>query len=492
MSSNQTMTVEALGDALVLGLSDRDLVGRFTSVRQQAAQVHAAEVRLLAEAGQLAATRSAALRSDSREREMHLRSIAAELALAVRASDRTVQRQINDAVVLAEDFTPVLEALEEGRIFVGHARVIVDAGTPIQDADARLAFATEAVARAENLSPSRLRPAVEALAERLQPRTVTERHRDARADRAVTVTERPDGMGELIYIGPATLVHGIYDRLTQQARAVRNAAAQPGASFGPAAVDTGTGAEAEASADTTDGAGAGASGQTTSDCAPESVPDPRTIDQLRADIFADMLLTSAPQDDPTLAADPSLGFGGLGAIRAIVHVTVPALSLAGLSDEPAELVGRTPIDIDTARRLAGHATGWDRVLSDPITGGILAVDRYTPNADLKRFLRARDEHCRFPGCRQPVHRCDIDHGTDWAHGGTTCAHNLHHLCRRHHTLKHATPWHVRNLSGGILEWTSPTGKIYIDDPPSRVRFTPTTMFPALRRTVENRCIRILD
>ncbi|WP_157811259.1 HNH endonuclease signature motif containing protein [Microbacterium lacus] len=445
MSSNQTVVGEALDDAPVLGL-----VEGIVALRKQAAQVHAAEVRLLAGAGELAASRSAVLRSDSREREMHLRSIAAELALAVRASDRTVQRQINDAVVLAEDFTPVLEALEAGRIFVGHARVIVDAGTPIQDAEARITFATEAVARAENLSPSRLRPAVEALAERFQPRTVTERHRDARADRAVTVTDRADGMGELTYVGPATLVHGIYDRLTQQARAVRNAAAQPGASFGPAAV---------------------AANETADE--PQSVPDPRTIDQLRADIVADMLLTSAPQDDPTTAADPSLGFGGLGAIRAIVHVTVPALSLAGLSDDPAELVGRAPIDIDTARHLAGMTSGWDRVLSDPITGGILAVDRYTPNADLKRFLRARDEHCRFPGCRQPVHRCDIDHGKDWAHGGTTCAHNLHHLCRRHHTLKHATPWQVRNLGGGVLEWTSPTGQIYIDHPPSRVRFTPT-------------------
>ncbi|WP_103662948.1 DUF222 domain-containing protein [Microbacterium sp. CJ77] len=235
MSSNQTLDVEALDDASVLGL-----VEGIVALRKQAAQVHAAEVRLLATAGELAASRSAALRSDSREREMHLRSIAAELALAVRASDRTVQRQINDAVVLAEDFTPVLEALEEGRIFVGHARVILDAGTPIQDPEARLVFAADAVARAENLSPARLRPAVEALAERLQPRTVTERHRDARADRAVTVTDRPDGMGELIYIGPATLVHGIYDRLTQQARAVRNAA-QPGASFGPAAVDPSAG-----------------------------------------------------------------------------------------------------------------------------------------------------------------------------------------------------------------------------------------------------------
>lgn len=448
MSSNQVVVVEALDDAPVLGL-----VEGIVALRRQAAQVHAAEVRLLAGAGQLAASHSASLRSDSREREMPLRSIAAELALAVRASDRTVQRQINDAVVLADDFTPVLEALEEGRIFVGHARVIVDAGTPIQDAEARITFATEAVARAENLSPSRLRPAVEALAERLQPRTITERHRDARADRAVTVTDRADGMGELNYVGPATLVHGIYDRLTQQARAVREAStAQPGASFGPAAIAT-----SEAADETV------------------PVPDPRTIDQLRADIFADMLLTSAPQDDPTVdsTADPSLGFGGLGAIRAIVHVTVPALSLAGLSNEPAELVGRAPIDIDTARSLAGRASGWDRVLSDPVTGGILAVDRYTPGADLKRFLRARDEHCRFPGCRQPVHRCDIDHGRDWALGGTTCAHNLHHLCRRHHTLKHATPWQVRNLGGGILEWTSPTGRVYIDDPPSRVRFTPT-------------------
>ncbi|MDO8384377.1 MAG: DUF222 domain-containing protein [Microbacterium sp.] len=437
MSSNQTGVVEALDNAPVLGL-----VEGIVALRKQAAQVHAAEVRLLAGAGQLAASRSSRLRSDSREREMHLRSIAAELALAVRASDRTVQRQINDAVVLADDFTPVLEALEAGRIFVGHARVIVDAGTPIQYPEARIAFATEAVSRAENLSPSRLRPAVEALAERFQPRTVTERHRDARADRAVTVTDRADGMGELTYVGPATLVHGIYDRLTQQARAVRNAAAQPGASFGPAAV-----------AASTDTAPTGGAGAETSDCTPELTPDPRTIDQLRADIFADMLLTSAPQDDPTIAADPSLGFGGLGAIRAIVHVTVPALSLAGLSDDPAELVGRAPIDIDTARSLAGRASGWDRVLSDPVTGGILAVDRYTPSADLKRFLRARDEHCRFPGCRQPVHRCDIDHGQDWALGGTTCAHNLHHLCRRHHTLKHATPWQVRNLGGGVLEWT---------------------------------------
>ena len=34
----------------------------------------------------------------------------------------------------------------------------------------------------------------------------------------------------------------------------------------------------------------------------------------------------------------------------------------------------------------------------PHTGATLAVDRYRPSAELRRFLRVRDERCRFPGC----------------------------------------------------------------------------------------------
>ena len=32
-------------------------------------------------------------------------------------------------------------------------------------------------------------------------------------------------------------------------------------------------------------------------------------------------------------------------------------------------------------------------------------------------------------------------------------------------LKHHSPWHVDQTSGGVLEWTSPTGRTYIDRPP---------------------------
>lgn len=51
--------------------------------------------------------------------------------------------------------------------------------------------------------------------------------------------------------------------------------------------------------------------------------------------------------------------------------------------------------------------------------------------------------------------------------------NLAHLCRRHHILKHHTAWRVRQLSDGVLEWTSPTGRVYRDIPTSSVTFTPT-------------------
>jgi hypothetical protein len=92
-------------------------------------------------------------------------------------------------------------------------------------------------------------------------------------------------------------------------------------------------------------------------------------------------------------------------------------------------------------------------------------------------VRVRDRHCRFVGCRQPVHRCDLDHTIDAATGGATSAVNLAHLCRRHHVLKHDTAWTVRQLPGGILEWTSPTGRVYVDTPVSSVAFAAESPHP---------------
>ncbi len=57
--------------------------------------------------------------------------------------------------------------------------------------------------------------------------------------------------------------------------------------------------------------------------------------------------------------------------------------------------------------------------------------------------------------------------------GPTALWNLAHLCQRHHSMKQFTLWKVRQLKGGVLEWTSPTGRIYREDAPAPpIAFTP--------------------
>jgi hypothetical protein len=202
--------------------------------------------------------------------------------------------------------------------------------------------------------------------------------------------------------------------------------------------------------------------------------DARSLDELRADIAADLLLTGAPTAH--VICDDS-GRNLLEGIRATVQVAIPATTLTGTDDtdtaaagNAAFLAGHGPIDPHTARRLAGTATGWDRLFRHPDTGVLLTVDRYTPTELQKRFLKARDETCRFPCCRTPASRADADHTIDWQYGGETNINNLGYLCRAHHMVKHHTPWTVTQLPGGVLEWTSPLGTTYPDVPQPTVRF----------------------
>jgi len=177
----------------------------------------------------------------------------------------------------------------------------------------------------------------------------------------------------------------------------------------------------------------------------------RTLEQLRADVAADLLG----------------GILGSGGASVSVAVTVPVLTLLGHDDGPGTLEGYGPIDADTARRLAGHASSFTRILTHPVTGTVLDVDRatYRVPADLKRWLAIRDGGaCTFPGCGRAARECDLDHTVAWADGGTTSAGNLAHLCRNHHRLKHETGWSVRRGPEGSL-WRSPTGYERGADPP---------------------------
>ena len=144
-----------------------------------------------------------------------------------------------------------------------------------------------------------------------------------------------------------------------------------------------------------------------------------------------------------------------------VNVTIDLPTLLGLAENPGQLSGYGAIPASVARELASDAT-WKRFITDPQTGNLLDYGRekYEPPQALVDFLLARDRTCRFPGCRQPAYRADIDHAQSWESGGETKPENLGLLCRRHHRLKTHGRWALVSNSDGSCEWTSPVGKSY--------------------------------
>ncbi|WP_257514700.1 HNH endonuclease signature motif containing protein [Microbacterium sp. zg.Y909] len=410
-------------------------------IRARIAALQAEELGLLARADAIAAEQTARVPSSAgREREMPLREMAAEVGTVLRRSDRVIQDRLHDATVLVTGFPATVAALRSGAIDTSHVRLIQDAGARITDPDARARFEQAALVVCERETPGRAKPIIAMIAQKLHPVPLAERHAEAAAGRRVWVRDLDDGMAELAAVLPAALAYAIRDRLTQHAReviAARRATADP---------------VAEEPADTVSAA-----------------TDARTADQVRADALTDLLLTGHATTPVSSSSTPAGQ-----AITAHVQIIIPVDTLTGEGTAPAELIGYGPIDPDTARRLAATADLWERVFTSPTTGAVQHVDTYRPNRAQRRHLDARDEHCRFPGCRRPVYYCDHDHTLDHARGGPTDVCNLANLCVRHHTLKHASAWTVTQKPHGILEWTSPTGRIHLDIPRRVLEFTALT------------------
>ena len=429
-----------------------DLVDALSVADATVNAMMAARDGLLALAGRLAV--DIAAQGDHPDRgDMTTRAVAAEIGQLLRVSDRTVERRMGQASNLVDGFPTVWRAQGAGRISAAHAHVIIEAGAGLDTAADRERFAAAVLPLAEEESPNRLRPLATAIAARFHERSVDERHRAARTQRRVWTTDRDDAMADLHLRAPAVLVHAVHERLSQMAHLIRT----------------------ENRREAADAAASGIPFE----------PDSRGVDEIRADLLTDLALSGSP------TAHDSVD-GLLGEIRGRVEISVPVLTLMGddlrrvhddhdvaeatdtevaASDPigtlpPAMLDGAVPVDVATARLLAGLAVGWDRVLTHPVTGALLAVDRYRPSEQLRRHLRSRDRRCRFPTCGLRSHRCDLDHTHAASTGGATTVDNLSCLCRRHHILKHHSPWQAAQREGGVVEWTSPAGRTYVDRPPA--------------------------
>jgi len=131
-------------------------------------------------------------------------------------------------------------------------------------------------------------------------------------------------------------------------------------------------------------------------------------------------------------------------------------------DPPGGTLARA---LQAAARAAARAR--DSAHADAAAGGCAhrsASPAYRPPPRLQDYITARDLTCRFPTCRQPAWRGDLDHTIPYDKGGPTCRCNLGGLCRPHHQLKQHPRWTLEQTAPGIFAWTTPAGRTFSATP----------------------------
>ncbi|RSM55133.1 HNH endonuclease [Amycolatopsis sp. WAC 01376] len=173
----------------------------------------------------------------------------------------------------------------------------------------------------------------------------------------------------------------------------------------------------------------------------------RTLDQHRADIFAERLLAE----------------DGHGKPRAHIHVYVDFLTLVGARNAPATLAGYGPIPDWLVREIASDPDStWSRLITDSATGQLVeaGADKYRSPASLARLIMARDRECTQPGCHRPAEFSEIDHIISWARDGKTNQYNCHIHCKSHNLLREEPGWSAVPTGDGGMIITTPSGHTY--------------------------------
>lgn len=338
------------------------------------------------------------------------------VATALRLSPRAAQSELGWARLLTGSRQATFAALAVGAISARSARVVCDETLELDD-ELISQVETRILDRAQHQTPQQLRRSLRRAIAVLAPGHETARCHQERTRRCVRLTPALHGMAILEAYLPAEQAYSAYAVLTQAARRAR---------------DRDHEACADSGVDRTD-----------------SDSDSDTLDAYRADLFVTAVAKVAAQLEAA-GADPD---------QWQAQVVVDLATALGLADNPGEIRGYGPIPAELARRLAADAT-WTRWLIEPATGALLDVGRkrYVPSARLRQFIHARDRVCRFPGCEQPAHRCDLDHAEPWDVGGETTTANLGALCRRHHRIKTHCEWEItESQADGACTWRTPTG-----------------------------------
>ena len=350
-----------------------------------------------------------------------------DLGSKLKVADSTAKHLVHAADTLERSLPLVWAHFLAGRV-PWRAMQIVHAAIDGLAPEVLPAFDAKAVLKLDEVLLPSLPDALRRLAERLQPTTADERHDRANARRRYTVEPAADGMGWLTLLLPMADILGMDHQVTKQAIAAHGMAGER-----------------------------------------------RGIQTLKADILRDGLRAFLRLDsDP---ADAGLLAPGRKGVEARVGILIPALTALGHSTVPPVLQGYGPIGIKTALRLAGEATSWIRVLTDPFTGAILNIGRqkYRPTADMRALIRLLDGGGRGPGRPRGPDEVDFDHDESyWLGGerGETSTANLVLLSRGDHGIKTAGAADSDLLLDRSLVWQTRSGNKYVTRPPDPLQATP--------------------
>ncbi|WP_264797606.1 13E12 repeat family protein, partial [Arthrobacter mangrovi] len=238
--------------------------------------------------------------------EGHDRGTVRELAAHLHQSQKTLVPDLADAVQLCAHFPATLEAMDQGRVDLGRATAIVR-GSRDLPATVLPEYEAQVLPGAEHVVRETVQDRARAARHRLHPQTLDERHTTAMEHRGVWFRPQDDGMAELTVHAGADTVMAVYSLVQEHAKHLKtldgetrtlaqlradvltdlclqppatptgaggpaealglgeNGTGAPGAAFGPAAGDAGSGpvngqgAAFGLTADATeDGAGQGA------------------------------------------------------------------------------------------------------------------------------------------------------------------------------------------------------------------------------------------
>jgi hypothetical protein len=330
---------------------------------------------------------------------------ASEIRAGLSWTRRAAEYQVSFAVDLVERLPQVWVALDSGWIDLPRARVIINQTLHLEEETAR-EVAEAVLEGAGHQTTGQLRARIQKLCISVDPESAKRRYEQGVEGRQVTSEANDDGTTNLYGLDlPVDQANAAMRRINRLARAAK------------------------------------------------SVHDKRSMDQIRADVFLDLLNGRHKHSRE--------------AGRGIVDIQVDLTTLAGLDENPGELNGYGPVIADIARQVTETQPGaeWRVTVTDPETGLAIhnGTTRRRPDASLKRHVETRNPTCVFPGCRMPATDCDLDHNQEWAKGGATEPGNLAPFCRHDHVIKHKG-WKTRQIRPGVYELTSPLGHTYTTGP----------------------------